>query len=1059
VHWLGRVLIVLALAVAVLAPAVWLGRDTMLPRLAQWAINRSLGTEAIDALAFRVQRVGLDGLSLTDIRVNRDDQASIDRLDVVYEWRALLAGRVADVVLVGPTVSIRVDDDGSVSFGSLDRVRAAILDRDDAGAPADFWPVPSVRLIGTRINIAGAVAGAVRLTGPATLAPGGLGATLDIDADLRRGFGDRLVASGRAVLGAGPEGRRFVVTLETGEITFGQLSLSGLKGTASLGQSSEGAVTAVIDLRAREAWAAGAAMPLPAVFARLDRFGASAVMRLGPVDAPDTRLAITIDRRDEDGRHRIQIEGTADLARLDTVLAAVMGRAAVGVTGSAALRAAGAIPEAPDDPGLGWADVLWRETTASGGIDLRFDAIPTPDPVRGVATGSGRLVVAMAAGRLVVETVGPFQIDTEFARTSQAFERVLGDGPLTMTLGSKARPLSLLLTTVDAVPRLAIAGPVTARAVSGATVSVDGQALAAPMSRGWRLVNDTELAITASHVTLEPLRVERAQLTITDLTVTEDTTSAVWALAVDGSAPSAGAEGIALSLAGHAEHDAARTTLVAREPGRLIMRGVAVGDALAPMETVTVALGGGSRPLLVVPADEAPVTLRMPMSLSALRLADRAETWAVAIDPTHATFEASVDRAGRGSARLRLRDGRAEAIGTGVTLEGLAADLRLAVAAGVPSLDRLELVAARLSDRRRLPWFVPLSLEASARPAAGGRVGFLATARGANGALVIDVAGQVMPSRDAVLATFKVFPIEFIPGGLQPADLVPAAAALFRDASGRVAVDGTVGWPTASAPVDDPLTVSIADLSFTGSLGSVSGLKGEVSLTGVDPIETASDQVLMATAIDLGVPIAQPVVRFQVTDGDTLRLNRIEARFADGMVLAEDVVIPLAADEEVTMTFDVTDVDAARLAEVVDLAGLEASGTLSGRLPVVWSPRDGVSVRAARLAANGGGTVRYAPATLPTALRDVGPEVSLMLQVIRNLVYERLELEADGKPGEPFDIKLRVRGANPDLYDGHPVALNVTLTGRLDELFLNARRSLGLGDVLLRRIQTDALGG
>lgn len=74
-------------------------------------------------------------------------------------------------------------------------------------------------------------------------------------------------------------------------------------------------------------------------------------------------------------------------------------------------------------------------------------------------------------------------------------------------------------------------------------------------------------------------------------------------------------------------------------------------------------------------------------------------------------------------------------------------------------------------------------------------------------------------------------------------------------------------------------------------------------------------------------------------------------------------------------------------------------------------------------------------------------------------MYDQFEIEADGRPGEPFDVKLRVRGANPDLFDGYPVALNVSLSGQLDELFLNARRTLGLSDVLQRKLEARGAGG
>lgn len=1058
-RWFGRFLIVLLLLAAVLAPALWLGRDTIPPRLAQWAINNALQTDAIDALAFRVRRIGLDGLSLVDIRINRDAPATIDRLDVGYRWRALLTGRVDEVVVVGAVLTARVDARGTVTLGSLEKLRTALQNRDAERQQAHAPALPGIRLVGGLIRVTGAADGTVNLAGPVTFGPGGFGANLDVATELRRSDGDRLTADGRVVFDGGGDGNWVIATLDTADVVLGRLSLTGLRGTASISQSPEGNLVGVVDLYAREAQAAGAAMPLPAVFARLDRHGASGIVRLGPEEAPEAMLAVAIDPRDGGTGNRFRAEGRADLARLDTALAAIIDRAPVGMAGSAELRLGGAVRAGLVDGDAEKRANAWRAAILSGGIDLRLEALPLPDPVGGMATGEGRVGIAVAAGRMVAETAGPFRLETEGGGASDPVKTIFGDTPVAVTLGTDTRPVSLLLTPGKEKTTLTLTGPATARASNGARLSVDGEALLEAADEGWRLAAGTELAVRARDLQLGDLQVDRGLLTVTDLRTGEEGISAVWALAADGAAPEIGAETVALSLAGRMTRSAERTVVAVVEPGRLDLRRFRPSEILAPMDAVSVALGGSKRPVLVVPAKAEPIELRFPLTVSALKLGDRAGTWAAAIDPAKAAFEARIDRAGNGSARLRMRNGRAEGVDTGIALDGLSTDLRLAVSAWRPSLDRLDFAAGKLSDRRRLPWFVPLTINGSARRVAEDGIGFLATARGANGALVVDLAGQARMDRGTALASFKVFPIDFVPDGLQPADLVPAAAALFRDTSGRIAVDGTVTWPGAPRPGADPLTVSVSDLSFTGSLGAVSGLTGEIALAGIDPVQTEPGQTLVATAIDLGVPIAQPSARFQVTGGDTLWVDRIEARFAGGTVLAEDVVVPLSGEGEVAVTLDVTAVDAAGLAEVVDLEGLQATGSLSGQLPVVWDPRAGLSVRAARLATTGGGTLRYAPATPPPALQDAGPEVSLMLQAIRNLVYERLELEADGRPGEPFDIKLRVRGANPDLYDGHPVALNVTLTGRLDELFRSARRSLGLGDALRRQIQANGLGG
>ena len=78
---------------------------------------------------------------------------------------------------------------------------------------------------------------------------------------------------------------------------------------------------------------------------------------------------------------------------------------------------------------------------------------------------------------------------------------------------------------------------------------------------------------------------------------------------------------------------------------------------------------------------------------------------------------------------------------------------------------------------------------------------------------------------------------------------------------------------------------------------------------------------------------------------------------------------------------------------------------------------------------------------------------------LRNLVYQRLSLTATGQPGEAFDVSLNIKGSNPDLYDGYPVDLNISLTGRLDDLFRDVRRVIAIPDTIRERIEEGAASG
>src|SRR3546814_11753021 len=100
------------------------------------------------------------------------------------------------------------------------------------------------------------------------------------------------------------------------------------------------------------------------------------------------------------------------------------------------------------------------------------------------------------------------------------------------------------------------------------------------------------------------------------------------------------------------------------------------------------------------------------------------------------------------------------------------------------------------------------------------------------------------------------------------------------------------GWSSCVFS-SDLLTLVLADLGFTGSLGTVTGLQGSVALSRIDPPATPPGQLLTATAVDVGVPVVAPRIRFRLEPESVLRLESVEATLADGRVTAADVAITL----------------------------------------------------------------------------------------------------------------------------------------------------------------------
>lgn len=1058
-RWFVRTLLVLVLIIVIGLPVAWLTRDSWGAPVTKWAVNawaRHAGAEApvIGRLAFHIDSAGPQGLVLSGIDVNGPNGLAADRIALGYQWRELVQGRLTSITAHRPSLHVTIADDGTVTFGDLEPLRAL-----GGGGEGPSRALPMVRFTDAEITVDGAARGRVVAGGTLGETDGALGLAADGSAMLEAADW-RIDGVGRLLVTLDDARTRLNATLIEARVERGDLAVEGLRGTASIDLATTGEIEAIADLRADRAQASGIDLAVPSAHLRLDPLGLSAVFRLGDRAAPDLRLAVAAGQP-VDGRRSVAIDVTAELATVDRLVAAARRQPARGMTGTLAGTLRGTVPETFDD-----AHQVWLETVAAGSLD-----IDAGDPE--MATRA-RLGLALAAGTLAIETREPALVDARISGLPEILATIIGDDPLSVVLGMPTRPFRILLTDLFKTPAVSLGGPASAETARGVSARFDGDAAFADIT-GTTRIDRASGTLEVTGAMIGEIRLHEARLDLTSLTATATAAAAqdaeVTAVGeLTARLETAGVRGVAVRLPLRLVHDGNGTAVFLRRSGTVQAESLPTAGAITVEGAQTIRLDPSTRPALRRGfGDGDAVRIDIPFALPAATsiLVAGEPPIHIALDPATGSVRGRFDGA-RAGAVLRLSTGKAEvypgdedpAAPDGIRLSTVALAVTLAGQADGVVVDKVSMSADQLTDRAANVRFAPLRVEGEARRVSPDALEFNSTFRGADGAFVLDTKGFHDLKSGNGRAYLTLFPLVFVPGGLQPVDLSPAAAAMLRNASGRVSLKGGVVWPGTAVAPDEPLTFTVEDLSFTGSLGTVSGLSGAVAVSGIDPLITPSGQVLTATAIDVGVPIAAPSVAFRLDPDLFLILEKVQARFADGTVHARDVRIPLRSDDPVAMVLDVDGVDAARLAEVSELEGLTATGSLSGSLPLVWDHRLGLSLQRARLSATTtGGTVRYQPETPPPGLQNAGEEVSLLMKAVRNLVYERFDIEADGRPGEPFDIKLRVRGANPDLFDGYPVALNVRLSGRLDELFLNARRSLGLSDIIQRKLQERGAGG
>ena len=147
--------------------------------------------------------------------------------------------------------------------------------------------------------------------------------------------------------------------------------------------------------------------------------------------------------------------------------------------------------------------------------------------------------------------------------------------------------------------------------------------------------------------------------------------------------------------------------------------------------------------------------------------------------------------------------------------------------------------------------------------------------------------------------------------------------------------------------------------------------------------------------------------------------------FKQGLVSAKDIHIPFDRKNNIVVNLNVTKVSLNDLMQTLSGQRVTATGTVSGRMPIILKPDGTYTLGKGTLKADGNGLI-----TMPA---DVIPgdneQTQLVREILKNLHYSAFSAAVDTSGAKGMAVRLSLEGNNPDIYNGRIVKLNVNLTG------------------------------
>jgi hypothetical protein len=244
----------------------------------------------------------------------------------------------------------------------------------------------------------------------------------------------------------------------------------------------------------------------------------------------------------------------------------------------------------------------------------------------------------------------------------------------------------------------------------------------------------------------------------------------------------------------------------------------------------------------------------------------------------------------------------------------------------------------------------------------------------------------------------------------------------------------------------------LAGGSLTGPTFAAREVSARVHVSSLRPLATPPGQWVSVGTLELGVPLRDGVAAFQIGRGGSLVLEQAEFHWAGGRLRLLPVTLVMGQSRR-ALTVEATGIGLDQVLALFEVEGLEASGTVDGRIPVTLEGEE-VRVEGGRLVAAGAGRIRYDPAEPPAFLAASGDSGTAVLrEALRNFHYDELALTMDGVFGQESVVGLKVRGHNPDFQGGRAVSLNVRLSGALDRILQSGVRSYRIPDSVREQIQ------
>jgi hypothetical protein len=266
---------------------------------------------------------------------------------------------------------------------------------------------------------------------------------------------------------------------------------------------------------------------------------------------------------------------------------------------------------------------------------------------------------------------------------------------------------------------------------------------------------------------------------------------------------------------------------------------------------------------------------------------------------------------------------------------------------------------------------------------------------------------------------------------------------IIQAGAGKISISGTaVLDPQLHAKID----LAGEGLGFTVGKSTIRGVQFTLAGDLQESFSAAGQVTVENATLAAGLAIENVNSGIEIRGEDKLLIKAISASLFNGAISISSLQLEQGVLQD--MLVNLSETDLAAILAFADIDGLTGSGSVDINLPVS-SDEIGPYIHDGTFSSNIPGILQYEIADAGAVAGNIG------LQALQNFHYSSLDGSINYASSGEYRISVRLAGNNPDLYEGHPVALNLNIAGELPELFEVLFLSGNFEEAILNRIRVQ----